>query len=307
MTKRRFYTADVFTDHVFGGNPVAVFPDGAGVEAAQMQRVARELNLSETVFVLPAERRGNTRRVRIFTPQQEVPFAGHPTLGTAFVLAATGEVPLAEETRIVLEEGVGPVPVRIEARDGRPVRMELEAARAPQPGPVAPPRDELAAALSLDPAELLDGDESPRAFSCGLPFLFVALRDRRALARARLARDAWQRSLAAHWAPNLFLYTRDTGAPGVDLRARMFAPAHGVEEDPATGSAVAALAGVLAPLHPEADATLRFQIDQGVEMGRPSRLQLDFEKRGGAVTAVRVSGGAVLVCAGEMEIPAVAA
>lgn len=306
--RRRFYTADVFTDRIFGGNPVAVFPDGAGVAEAQMQRVARELNLSETVFVLPAESRVNTRRVRIFTPQQEVPFAGHPTLGTAFVLAATGEVPLAAQgTRIVLEEGVGPVPVRIEARDGRPVRMELEAAQAPEPGPEAPPRDELAAALSLEPADLLEGDESARAFSCGLPFLFVALRDRGALARARLARDAWQRSLAGHWAPNLFLYTRDTGAAGVDLRARMFAPAHGVEEDPATGSAVAALAGLLAPLHPEADATLRFRIDQGVEMGRLSRLQLEFEKRGGAVTAVRVSGGAVLVCSGEMEIPHAAA
>lgn len=302
--RRRFFTADVFTDRIFGGNPVAVFPDGTGVAGSQMQRVARELNLSETVFVLPAEASENTRRLRIFTPRQEIDFAGHPTLGAAFVLAVTGAVPLAaDETRIVLEEGVGPVPVRIESRDGTPVRMQLEAAKPPEAGPPAPPREVLAAALSLEPEAMLEGVEAPCAFSCGLPFLFVPLRDRNALARAHLAHDAWQRGIADHWAPNVFLYTRDAGAPGVDLRARMFAPAHGVEEDPATGSAVAALAGVLAPLHPEADADLRFTVDQGVEMGRPSRLELEIEKRGGKVRAARVSGAAVLVAEGEMEIP----
>lgn len=302
--RRRFFTADVFTDHIFGGNPVAVFPDGSGIEGSRMQQVARELNLSETVFVLPAETGAGTRRVRIFTPLQEIPFAGHPTLGTAFVLAATGAIELTGgDTRIVLEEGVGPVPVRIESEAGAPVRLELQAAQLPEAGPPAPPLEEIAAALSLAPEEVLDGADAPKAFSCGLPFLFVALRSLAALGRAQLASAVWQSSIAGHWAPNVFLFTREAGTPGTDLRARMFAPAHGVSEDPATGSAVAALAGVLAPLDPRDDARLQLQIDQGVEMGRPSRLQLDVEKRAGAVAAVHVSGSAVLVSEGEMEIP----
>lgn len=303
--RRKLFTADVFTNRVFGGNPLAVVPDGTGIDAATMQCVAREMNLSETVFVLPAETPQGTRRVRIFTPQQEVPFAGHPTLGTAFVLTATGAVPLApDRTRLVLEEGVGPVAVRVEARDGVPVRMQLEAARTPEAGPPAPPREDLAAVLSLAPDDVLGDVDAPRAFSCGLPFLFVALKSLTALERARLAHEAWQRSVAAHWAPNVFLYTRDVDTADADLRARMFAPAHGVSEDPATGSAVAALAGVLAPRDPRPDADLCFAVLQGVEMGRPSRLQLDVEKRRGEVTAVRVAGGAVLVAEGEMEIPA---
>jgi len=305
--RHRFLTADVFSNRVFGGNPVAVFPQSSGVDPAQMQRVARELNLSETVFVLPAETAAGTRRVRIFTPQQEVPFAGHPTLGTAFLLVASGEVALeTDSTRIVLEEGVGPVPVRIESRGGEVTRLELEPAQLPEAGPPAPSREELATALSLEPGDVLEGPEAPRAFSCGLPFLFVALASLAALGRAKLVHAAWRRSIATHWAPNVFLYTRNLDAPGSDLRARMFAPAHGVEEDPATGSAVAALAGMLAPLDPRPDAELVFQIDQGVEMGRPSRLQLAFEKRGGELAAVRVSGAAVLVAEGEMEIPAAA-
>lgn len=302
--RRRFFTADVFTDRIFGGNPVAVFPEGSGIESAQMQRVARELNLSETVFVSPAETPAGTRRVRIFTPQQEVPFAGHPTLGTAFVLAATGALPLTgDETRIVLEEGVGPVPVRIESHAGTPVRLELEAAQLPEEGPPPPPSEEIAAALSLPVEDLLGRPDDPKTFSCGLPFLFVALRSLDALGRARLEQDAWQRSIAGHWAPNVFLFTRAVETPGIDLRARMFAPAHGVAEDPATGSAVAALAGVVAALEPRKDVQLQLQIDQGVEMGRPSRLQLDVLKRAGAVAAVHVSGSAVLVSEGEMEIP----
>jgi trans-2,3-dihydro-3-hydroxyanthranilate isomerase len=302
---RRFHTADVFSDRVFGGNPLAVFPDGAGLDAATMQHVARELNLSETVFVLPPDSPRHTRRLRIFTPSSEIPFAGHPTLGTAFILAALGEIALAgAETRVVFEEGVGPVPVQIEARGGAPVRMALEPARLPELGPPPPARAALAAALSLAPDALVaEGAEAPRAASCGLPFLFVPLRDRAALAAARLRREVWERELAGFWAPNLYLYTRDAGEPGLDFRARMFAPAHGVDEDPATGSAAAAFAGPLGELEAARDAHRRFAIVQGVEMGRPSRLELELEKRGGALQRVRVAGAAVLVSSGEMTGP----
>ena len=302
--RRSFHTADVFTDRLFGGNPVAVLPDGSGLETSLMQKIAREMNLSETVFVLPPASPRHTRRLRIFTPTTEMPFAGHPTLGTAFLLAAIGEVALeGEVTDIVFEEGVGPVPVRILAREGHPVRVELEAAHPPEPGPPPPTREAIAAACGLAPEDVLEGADAPRAASCGVPFLFVALRDREALGRARIRRDAWERELADTWAPSVFLHTRDVGDSDADLRARMFAPGLGVEEDPATGSAVAALGDVVAARLPEADARLRVAVDQGVEMGRPSRLFLEVEKQAGAVRSVSVAGEAVRVTDGEMEIP----
>lgn len=295
-----FHTADVFTDRTFGGNPVAVVRDGSGLDAATMQRVAREMNLSETVFVLPPRLPEHTRRLRIFTPAAEVPFAGHPTLGTAFVLASIGEIPLeGDTTRIVFEEGVGPVPVTIEAQGHRPVRTQLTAAKPPELGPPPPPAEAVADCISLEPEALV---EAPRSASCGLPFLFVAVRDRAALARARVIHAEWQRWLAESWAPQLYLYTDDTGEARVDLRARMFAPAHGFE-DPATGSAVAALAGILAGREPDLDASLRWTIAQGVEMGRPSLLELRCEKRAGEVVETRVAGAAVMVSEGRMEIP----
>jgi trans-2,3-dihydro-3-hydroxyanthranilate isomerase len=301
--RRRFFTADVFTDRIFGGNPLAVFPDGCGIDPAHMQLAARELNLSETVFVLPPEA-GGTRRLRIFTPASEVPFAGHPTLGTAFVLAATGELALTGDAlEVVFEEGVGPVRVRIEGSRGRPLRTQLSPAMLPETRAAEVDPAAVAAALSLTPEDLVTGAGAPRAASCGLPFLFVELVSRAALARARLSAAAWERSLARCWAPNLYLFTRDGADAQADLRARMFAPAHGVAEDPATGSAVAALAGVLSPRHPLRDGTLRLRIEQGVEIGRPSLLELELEKRSGEVCAVRVAGRSVLVSEGEMELP----
>ncbi|MDQ2695825.1 MAG: PhzF family phenazine biosynthesis protein, partial [Pseudomonadota bacterium] len=183
----RFYTADVFTDRPFGGNPLAVFPDGRGLADAAMQQIAREFNLSETVFVFPPLDPAHTRRLRIFTPAAELPFAGHPTLGTAFVLAAIGELPLAgDATRIVFEEGVGPVPVLIRAENGRPAFMQLAAARLPEFGPPPPPEAVLAEVLSLNAADLAGADDPAQAVSCGVPFLFVAVRHRDAVRRARV-------------------------------------------------------------------------------------------------------------------------
>lgn len=298
--RRRFLTTDVFTDRVFGGNPLAVFPDGRGLSAGTMQAIAREMNLSETTFVLPPESTEATRRVRIFTPSEEMPFAGHPTLGTAFVLAAIGELELAaERTRIVFEEGVGPVPVTIDAKDGTPLRTEL-AARPPEPGPEPPPPDVLAECLGLRPDDVTG---PARAASCGVPFLFVPLGSRAALGRARIVTAAWERHLAGTWASSPFVYTRDTGDVDADLRARTFAPELGVAEDPATGSAVAALAAVVARLDPDAPGTQRLVVAQGLEMGRSSRLELEIDVADGAIAAVRVGGSAVLVSEGEMEVP----
>jgi trans-2,3-dihydro-3-hydroxyanthranilate isomerase len=303
----RYLTADVFTDQPFGGNPLAVFLEAQGISDARMQQVARELNLSETVFVLPPADPRHTRQLRIFTPATELPFAGHPTVGTAFVLAATGEVALTgATTSVVFEEGVGPVPVTIRAVEGRPVFSELTAAKLPEVGPAVPSVGELAEMLSLAPEDLLDGPlgtDHPEAVSCGVPFLYVPLRNRDAVRRARVRIDRWEALLSGFWATEVYVFARDPELPGSQIRSRMFAPRMGIVEDPATGAATASFGGYLAARSPERYGTLRWVIEQGFEMGRPSLLHLEVDKRDGAVTAVRVGGASVLVSEGWMEIP----
>ncbi len=301
MPRYRYLTADVFTDQPFGGNQLAVVPDARGLDDERMFAMTREFNYSESVFVFPAEQ-GGTRRVRIWTPGGEVPFAGHPTVGCAHVLAAIGEIALAgEETRIVLEENVGPVPVTIRARDGVPVFAQLSVAmlpeeRVPEADPAA-----LAALLSLSPGDLLDGDYAPRAVSCGLPFVFVPVRDRAAVARSKVRIDLWERDLQGRWAEMVMVFAADAERPGSDIRARMYAPGISVPEDPATGSACAALGGYLASRTPR-DGTLRWRVEQGFEMGRPSIIDIEADKSGGAVTGVRVGGETVMVCEGTMVV-----
>ena len=247
MAEYQFYTADVFTDRAFQGNPLAVVPAAEGLDDETMLATTREFNYSETVFALPPADPAHTRRLRIFTPAGELPFAGHPTVGTAFVLAATGAIPLQGElTHIVFEEGVGPVPVAIYARDGKPVFTQLSAAKLPEFGPLPPPVEQIAAVFGLAADDFLGGEYAPQAVSCGVPFLFAPLRSRAALARIRLDRAAWQRTLADYWAPEAFLFSFEVERPGSHLHARMFAPKLGIGEDPATGAAATALAGYLA-------------------------------------------------------------
>lgn len=303
MARYVFHTLDVFTDKIFGGNPLAVFPDAVGLTTERMQTVAREFNLSETVFVFPPDNALHTRRLRIFTPGTELPFAGHPTVGTAHLLAETGDIPLdGEETRIVFEEGVGPVPVTVRASGGHVVSTQFSAARMPEVRPAAPSVAEIAEVLSLDPSDIVN-DPPPAAVSCGVPFLFVMLSGPDALARARTRRDAWERILADTWAPHLYLLARPVDAPGTALRARMFAPAMGIDEDSATGAAATALAGYLTPLAAKTSGTLRWSLDQGVDMGRPSRLEVEADVFESGVTAIRVSGRSVMVSHGEMTVP----
>ncbi len=299
----RFHTADVFTDRPFGGNQLAVFPQAAGLDDEQMQQIARELNLSETVFVLPPENPAHSRRLRIFTPRIEVPFAGHPTIGTALVLAQVGDVALSgEHTAIVLEEGVGPIEVVIRSRFDRPVDAQFTTAILPEFGPPPPAPGAIASMLSLAEADLLLENRPPVAVSCGLPFLFVPLRDLDAVRRARLRLQDWEQLLSAWWAPHVHVFTHEAELPGCDLHARMFAPGAGVPEDPATGSAAAALAGLLAARSPEADGTLRWTVEQGLEIGRPSIIEIEAEKADGEIVAVRVGGGAVMMSEGMMQI-----
>jgi trans-2,3-dihydro-3-hydroxyanthranilate isomerase len=303
MPSFSYVTADVFTSQRFGGNQLAVFPDANELPPELMQPIAREFNFSETTFVLAPTDPRYTRRVRIFTPTGELPFAGHPTVGTAYVLAVTGGIALTgAETRIVFEEGVGPIPVMIRATRGVPDFAQLSVAKLPEFGPPPPSSRDLARLLGLADQDLLDGAMGPEAASCGLPFLFVPVRDRRALARAVPRLDEFERVLGGYTTSHVFVFCADPELPGSHYRARMFAPTVGVIEDPATGSACAAFGGYLGKRDARADGTLTWVVEQGFEMGRPSILHVEVDKRGGRITAVRVGGDSLLVMKGELFV-----
>jgi trans-2,3-dihydro-3-hydroxyanthranilate isomerase len=269
-----------------------------------MQKIAAEFNYSETVFVFPPETPQGTRRIRIFTPQTELPFAGHPTVGTAYILAAIGELVLdCHETMIYLEEGVGLVPVKIKTQDGVPIYSELTASQIPQLGPEPPNISELALVLSLEVADLLDNEYYPQCCSCGVPFLFIPLRNRNAIQRVKLNLEQWQNLLSNAWASAVYVFCFEPELKGSDVRARMFAPNMGIVEDPATGSAAAAFAGYLAMRDASSNQTLTWVIEQGFEMGRPSILKIEADQQDGQIIAVRVGGSSVLVSQGTMNIP----
>ena len=302
-----FHTADVFTDRLYGGNPLAVVPDARGLSDEQMQAIAHEFNYSETVFVFPPKQSANTRSVRIFTPGAELPFAGHPTVGCAFVLAAIGDIPLnGDETRIVLEEGVGPIPVLIRARDGKPIFSQLTAAKLPEINDPPPPPETLCEILSLEPSHIVADDMiEPEAVSCGVPFLFIPIKKPEMLSWVKVDIPKWEQGLRDYWAPEMFVFSTDEWSnilEGGHIRARMFAPGLGVGEDPATGSACAALAGFLALRAETRDGTLRWTVDQGVEMGRPSRLELEVDLKRGQLASIRVGGSSVLVSSGTLHL-----
>lgn len=293
----RYHILDVFTDRPFGGNQLAVLPDARGLGTATMQLIAREFNFSESTFVLPPEDAANTRRVRIFTPFRELPFAGHPNIGTAIALVASGEV---EAGVLRFEEGAGLVLVRVEQDATGALRAELTAPQPPELGAMFEV-SELAPVLNLTETDIVIERHPPRLASAGIPFLCIELRDRAALARSRLAADAAERVTLSDGV-GVLLYTRDA-ADGFDLQARMYGVGVGVDEDPATGSAAAALAGLLALLDERSDVTLHWRIAQGVEMGRPSLLEASADKQDGTVTAIRVAGSAIRVAEGWIEVP----
>lgn len=294
----RFVIADVFTEAAFGGNQLAVHPDGRGLSDAAMQKVAREFNFSETTFVLPPETPGTDFRLRIFTPANELPFAGHPTVGTAAVLAREGLIPLeGGRGRVVFGENVGPVTVGLEVDDERAfARLSLQSAvtePAERPDPA-----HVAAALSLPADAVLDAWFA----TVGTPFCYVRLADRDAVDRAETDRAAWKAHFEGGFSDALYFFAGDV-ADGGRLYARMFAPGFGIEEDPATGAAAATLAGCLANRLPDREGVFSWTIDQGVKMGRPSLLEASAEKRDGAAMRVMVGGSTVLVAEGMINVP----
>jgi trans-2,3-dihydro-3-hydroxyanthranilate isomerase len=295
----RYYICDVFTATRFGGNQLAVLPHADGLSAKQMQLIAREFNFAESTFVFPPEAT-HTRRVRIFTPTKEVPFAGHPNIGTAFALATAGEFgPIDSSITVSFEEKAGVVPVSIHRREGEPVWCELS---APEPLSLgkAIPAQSVATAVSLGPDDIVTTTHSPQVASVGLPFLMAELTDRAALERARANLDGIDALASAGVSPDVHLYTRS--ADDFDIRARMFAPRDGVPEDPATGSANCALAGLLCHYGGASSGSFHWRIAQGVEMGRPSVLEARAEKREGLVVGTWIGGASVLVSEGVIEV-----
>lgn len=294
----RYFLCDVFTDTRFGGNQLAVLPQAGGLSDRQMQQIAREFNFSESTFVFPAEA-GHTRKVRIFTPSTEVPFAGHPNVGTAFALATAGEFGAIDDAiTVTFEEKAGLVPVSIHRREGH-IWCELSAPQRLSLGKIIS-AEIVAAAVSINPEDVVTRTHPPQVASVGLPFLMAQLRDRAVLERARTNMNGIDAIAAEGITPDIHLYTRS--GDEFDIRARMFAPLDGVPEDPATGSANCALAALLAHHKGERDGSFRWRIAQGVEMGRPSVLEARAEKRDGEVVGAWIGGASVLVSEGWIEV-----
>ena len=301
----RYLTLDVFTSAPFGGNQLAVFPDATGIPEDLLLPITREFNFSEVTFVYPPTDPSHTRRVRIFTPAEEMPFAGHPTVGTSAALALVeGVLGGATSGGITLELGVGPTPVQVKIESPTLAWAELAVVKAPEMGPPTATLNTLAEILSLEPGDLVGGAMSPQAVSCGIPFLLVPVKSLDALKRARVRLDRWEETLRASWAPEILVATRDAEHGDHAWRTRMFAPGLGLSEDPATGAATAAFAGWLALKDPRPDADFAWTLRQGVEMGRPSLLEARATKRGGSIASLHIAGQAVLTGEGQLRLPA---
>ena len=291
--KFEFTTVDVFTDRPFGGNPLAVVTNAQGLSTGQMQSIAAEFNLAETTFVLPPKDPQNTAHVRIFTPKSEMPFAGHPNVGTAFVLARLGRTGDRPNDRFVFEEAAGLVPLGLTRENGAVVAARLA---APQPlslvETVSP--EIVAQAVGLSPGDIVG---EPVVASTGNKFLFAELRSRATLKAASYNTEIFRRHLPMERTVGVHLYVT---AP--EIQSRMFAPLFGVPEDPATGSANVTLIGLLALRDPRTDLTLSKTIGQGVDMGRPSVLEATAEKKAGKVIATYIGGRCVPMLSGTIEI-----
>jgi trans-2,3-dihydro-3-hydroxyanthranilate isomerase len=302
MRRLHYHLVDVFTDRAFGGNPLAVCTNGRGLATETMQAIAKEFNLSETTFVLPPDDPKHDWRVRIFTPGSELPMAGHPTVGTSFVLAREHLIRRDErETNIVLEEGVGPVPVRVEFEDGGPSFAEMTQP-LPKFGPRVSDVEAVAGMLSLDAGDV-DADLPVEVVSCGVPFLYVPLRSLDAARRARPRPDLMERVARDGVPPQAFVFAREVEHEGSTVHGRMFAPNFGITEDPATGGASGPLGcylvrhGVVA-----CDTTAEIVSEQGIEMGRPSFIRIRIERSGEEFTAVRVGGQCHFMGEGFIEV-----
>jgi trans-2,3-dihydro-3-hydroxyanthranilate isomerase len=306
MMHLHYHTLDVFTDQRFGGNPLAVVLDADGLDASRMQTIAREFNLPETVFVLKPQNRAHTARVRIFTPVAELPFAGHPTVGAAALLGelrtpAANDNGAGGDSLVVLEQAIGIVRVGVRLRAGTAPYAEFDAPKLPEESGGLPSTERLSAALGLIPAEIGFENHRPTRFSAGNAFAFVPIGSLAAMEKARVSPTHWEAALKGQGLLGAFLYCRQALHTTSAFHARMFAPDMGIPEDPATGSAAAAFAGVVHKFDTLPDGAHKRVVEQGFEMGRPSLISLSLEIEAGKLGIVRVGGHAVRVAEGRIQ------
>jgi trans-2,3-dihydro-3-hydroxyanthranilate isomerase len=300
----KFYQADVFTEDPFGGNPVAVFPDAHGLSDYQLQQIAREMNLSETVFVLPPTDQAAVVRLRIFTPTQEIPFAGHPVLGTFYVLAQLGLIAATDGvTRVMQECNIGLFPVELHAREGQISHVVMTQPKPEFLGPVDEMEDvyKIAAALDLPKYAITDMKWPIEVVSTGLPVLIVPVRTLTAVRSIQPNASAIMDICSRFGANGIMVFTTVTVEPSATVHARMFAPSIGILEDPATGSASGALGAYLVQKGVvDVAPTTDIVVEQGYEIERPSQILVRVESDDDIIKTVKVGGQCVMVVEGTL-------
>jgi trans-2,3-dihydro-3-hydroxyanthranilate isomerase len=306
MEALSYLLLDVFTDRPYTGNPLAVVPfPTMPLTTEQMQAIATEFNLSETVFIFPPQKKTHTASLRIFTPTQELPFAGHPTVGAAVALgwlAERKDFHLEKGGHIIFEEKIGLVHVTMEVDNAEVGRATLKTAQLPERGHITITREELAATLSVEPQDLIWDDHChPAAWSCGVPFFFVPLWSRTAVDQSRINTGVWESTLKDSWASSVFVFAFDPMNKNHHVYGRMFGPEKGIVEDPATGSAAAAFAGFLFAREKHPHDEMKWIVEQGFAMGRPSLLEITAHSKNGVLQSVHVGGQAVLIGEGRLR------
>jgi trans-2,3-dihydro-3-hydroxyanthranilate isomerase len=298
---RRFVTLDVFTGTPLAGNPLAVVLDGEGLSSGRMQAIAREFNLSETVFVMPSANPTRRADIRIFTPRYELPFAGHPTVGSAALLALRDGMKAGDS--LTLGETVGPVACTVTGVGDGKAGVRFRLPKLPEVWGPGMSRDGMAEALGLAPEDIGFANHAPAQFGAGVPYDLAPVASLEALAKVNITAENFERFFGPSSHPSVFVYSRDPHAPeGRGYRGRMFFRTAGLAEDPATGSAVAAFAGVVMAFDRPGDGEHRLIIEQGWEMGRPSQIELTLEVSGGALTAAHIGGEAVIISEGMLHL-----
>lgn len=301
-----FYTLDVFTDTKLGGNPLAVLPEADGLSDAAMLAITKEFNLSETVFVFPPDNPAHSAKVRIFTPGGELPFAGHPTVGTAYLLSHLrhGLVDDTADALAVLEEGVGPVRAGVTLKPGGKGHAVFDLPRLPEQLETCPDRDVFAAALGLADGEIGFENHVISGYSAGVPYFFVPVRDLDTIGKIQFNPKPFRDAVSDLHHLAVYAYCRETVSLTHDFHARMFSATMGLHEDPATGSAAAAFAGAIMQFEAPLDGHHAYKLEQGYEMGRPSLIDLELEVVGKALVSGRIGGYAVIVSEGVLHLSA---
>lgn len=301
---RRYAILDVFTNQALSGNPLAVVLDSEELSDERMQAIAKEFNLSETVFVFPPENPGHSATIRIFTPTMELPFAGHPTVGTAILMAAErfGEISGEQDAVVVLKEQIGAVRCAVVLQQNATAFAEFDVPKLPEPAGPTKDRELIAAALGLQPSEIGFENHRPTRYQVGAPFTFVPVRDLDVLTRAKPDMGLWEQGFGTDTHNNAYVYCRETRSNESAFHARMFAPQMGVMEDPATGSAAAAFSGPVHFFDEPTSGTHLIRIEQGFMIGRPSLIDLEIDIENGSMHAVRIGGQATVVARGELYV-----